>query len=250
MQVFQRLTAIFLMCFVAAQAQGAEALDPVNAHYVELLSNGGPSSIRQAAQSMHRSGVSDERVLDVAAEVLLRDYRTAASNTEIDALAWVTNALSNAKTDRYNAVLQEVEKNAGHKKLAKYAAKNFNKRLPTGDAYVAGSVKLEEVAKATAAASPMPAAAPQAAGSYHPISVVKVGMSRQEVMALAGPPTATRHYQTGKAFIPFNYRGGDLMREEALYKGQGRIVMSNTNRYSNDWEVLEVIVDGNESGYP
>lgn len=250
MQMFQRFTAIFLMFVVVAQAQGAEALDPASAHYVELLSNGGPSSIRQAAQSMHRSGLSDERVLDVAAEVLLRDYRSAASNTEIDALAWITNALSNAKTDRYNAVLQEVGKNAGHRKLAKYAAKNINKRLPAGEAYVPGAVNLQDVAKATAAANPAPAAASQAAGSYHPISVVKVGMSRQEVMALAGAPTGTRHYQTGKAFIPFNYRGGDLMREEALYKGQGRIVMSNTNRYSNDWEVLEVILDANESGYP
>jgi hypothetical protein len=250
MQLLQRLTAIFLLCFVVAQAQGAEALDPANAHYVELLSNGGPSSIRQAAQSMHRSGVSDERVLDVAAEVLLRDYKTATSGTEIDALAWITNALSNAKTDRYNAVLLEVKENAAHKKLSKYADKNFNKRLPAGEAYVAGSVDLAKVAAATAAASPAPAVSVAPAGSYHPISVIKAGMSRQEVMALAGPPTATRNYQTGKAFIPFNYRGGDLVREEALYKGQGRIVMSNTNRYSNDWEVLEVILDTNESGYP
>lgn len=250
MPIFQRLAAIVLLFSIVAPVQSADALDPVNAHYIELLSNGGPSSIRQAAQSMHRSGVSDERVLDVAAEVLLRDHRTAASNTEIDALAWVTNALSNAKTSRYNSVLQEVEKNAGHRKLAKYASKNFNKRLPEAEPYVAGSADLAKVAKASAAASPTPAAAAAPAGTYHPISVVKVGMSRQEVMALAGPPSGTRHYQTGKAFIPFNYKGGDLMREEALYKGQGRVVMSNSNRYSNDWEVMEVVLDSSESGYP
>lgn len=247
MKVLQKFTAALILCVAALHAYGAE-LDVVQKRYIEMLSNGGPSTVRDTAQSMHRSGESDERVLDVAAEVLLRDYKSARGNSEIDALAWVTNALSNAKTSRYNGVLQEVQENAGHKKLAKYASKNFNKRLPEAPQYAAGTVNLEKLAKQTASAAP--AAPAKAQGDKQALSVVRAGMKRQEVYDLIGHPTNTRNYITGKSFRPFNYRGNDTVREEALYKGQGRIVFSNTSHYSNDWEVLEVIIDERETGYP
>lgn len=251
MNMLSRLAAIVLLCFLwGPQVHAAGQLDPVSARYVELLSNGGPPSIRDAAQGIHRGGISDERVLDVAAEVLLRDYKTAVSGGEVDALAWVTNALSNAKTSRYNSVLEEVAKNAAHRKLAKYAKKNLNKRLPEAPQYVAGTVALDKVAKQTQAAPSKPAASTAKTGQYHPISIIKAGMSRQEVIDLVGPPTATHSYPTGKAFNPFNVRGGDVMREDALYKGQGRIVFSNDSAYSTGWRVVEVRLDPNESGYP
>lgn len=255
MQLLYRLSIIVVMAFcAAAQAQDNQPLGPANERYIELLANGGPASIRDAAKGMHRTQVSDERVLDVAAEVLLRDYKSADSASEIDALAWVANALSNAKTNRYQDVLIEVQKNASHRKLAGYAKKNRNKRLPVGEPFQVGTVSLEKVAAATAKPAEKPAAKPVAqaptSGEYHPISVVKPGMSMQEAFDLAGPPTATHQHQTGKAFIPFNYKGGDLVRQQALYKGQGRIVLSNSSRYTNSWEVLEVVLDETESGYP
>lgn len=252
MKTLYSLGALVLSGLLAFQVQAAADFDPVTARYVELLSNGGPASVREAAQGIHRGGINDERVLDVAAEVLLRDYKTASSGSEVDALAWVTNALSNAKTNRYNSVLEEVARNAGHRKLANYAKKNLNTRLPDAPQYAAGGVALDKVAEQTKATSSRPAAAsaPAAAGNYHPISIVKVGMTRQEVMDLVGPPTATHGYQTGKAFNPFNFSGGDMVREEALYKGQGRIVFSNSSRYSTGWKVQEVRLDPNESGYP
>jgi len=244
-----RVLVFFLLCLGLAVQVHAQPLSPASERYIELLSNGGPASVRDAAKSMHRTGESDQRVLDVAAEVLLRDYKTANDRTSIDALAWVTNALSHARTDRYQSVLQEVEKNAGHRKLAGYAEKNRNKKLPKAEQYQKGMVSLEKIAKATADNTSAPAAK-QKAGEYHPITAVKVGMSMQEAYDLAGPPTATHQHQTGKAFNPFNFKGGDMVRQQALYKGQGRIVLSNNSRYSSSWKVIEVIIDENESGYP
>lgn len=249
MKALYQLGALVLSCLLVLPAQAAD-LDPVSARYVELLSNGGPPSIREAAQGIHRGGIDDERVLDIAAEVLMRDYKSASSANEVDALAWITNALSNAKTNRYSSVLEEVSKNAGHRKLANYAKKNLNKRLPEAPQYAVGAVALDKVAQQSRSTPSRAAPSAPATGDYHPITIVKAGMTRQEVMDLVGPPTATHSYQTGKAFNPFNFRGGDMVREEALYKGQGRIVFSNSSRYSSGWQVQEVRLDPNESGYP
>jgi hypothetical protein len=240
--------AVLLALSMVSQAEAP--LSPVSERYIEMLSNGGPATIRSTARSMHRSGESDPRVLDVAAEVLLRDYQTATGGTEVDALAWITNALSNAKTDRYQGVLQTVKEGAGHRKLANYANRNLSSRLPEDEPYQAGSLSLDEVAEATAQRSAEPAPVPRSEGQYHPISVVRPGMSRTEAVALVGQPTASHQHQTGKAWRPFNFRGQDVVREQALYRGQGRIVFSNTSHYSGEWEVLEVILDENESGYP
>lgn len=242
------LGALLLALSVLAQAEAP--LSPASERHIEMLSNGGPATIRNTARSMHRSGESDPRVLDVAAEVLLRDYQSATSGTEVDALAWITNALSNAKTDRYQGVLQTVKDGAGHRKLANYANRNLSNRLPEGEPYQASSVALQQVAQATAQRAEASTPAPRGDGQYHPISEVRPGMSRADAVALAGPPTATHQHQTGKAWRPFNFRGQDVMREQALYRGQGRIVFSNTSHYSGEWEVLEVILDENESGYP
>lgn len=250
MHFFYRFTLASLMV-LALGVQAQEPLSPASERYIEMLSNGGPTTVRSAARSMHRTGESDPRVLDVAAEVLLRGYQDASDRTEVDALAWVTNALSNAETDRYQGVLKMVKDGAGHRKLSGYADRHITSDLPAGEPYQAGNVALEQVAEATAReerAAPAPASAPD--GGYHPISVVKPGMSMQEAFDLAGPPTATHQHQTGKAWVPFNFRGGDVVRQQALYRGQGRIVLSNTSRYANSWEVLEVILDEEESGYP
>ncbi|MDQ2078498.1 hypothetical protein [Marinimicrobium sp. ABcell2] len=239
-----------LLLALSMVAQAEEPLSPASERYIEMLSNGGPATIRSTARSMHRSGESDPRVLDVAAEVLLRDYQAATGGTEVDALAWITNALSNAETDRYQGVLQTVKEGAGHRKLANYANRNLSNRLPEGEPYEAGSVALTEVAEATAQNSAQSAPAQRTDGQYHPISEVRPGMSRTEAVAIAGPPTASHQHQTGKAWRPFNFRGQDVMREQALYRGQGRIVFSNTSQYSSEWQVLEVILDEDESGYP
>ena len=249
--LFRQLLAITagLLLALAGNAHAEQKLDPVSQRYIEMLSNGGPTTIRDTARSMANSGESNPQVLDVAAEVLLRDYKESSSATVIDAMAWVSKALANAKTNRYQPVLQEVADNAGHRKLAGHAKKNLNKRLPDDKPYVKGSVKLEQVAKASASAAPAAASTP-ADGKYSPISVVREGMSMNEAYALVGQPTAIYQHQTGKAWVPFNVAGSDVVRQVALYKGQGRIVFSLVSTYSNVWKVVEVTLDKNESGYP
>lgn len=249
------ITVLSLVC-LSVNCFAETPLSPVAERYIERLTVGGPTTVRDVAKSMYRSGETDPRVLDVAAEVLLRDYQTAMGRTEIDALAWVVNALSLATTDRYQAVLVEVEENASHRKLSKYARKRQDDDLQADEPYVAGSVDLtvDDTVGESAASAEKLATAPvtqnSAAREIHPISTIREGMSMQEAFDLAGQPTSQHSYQTGKNWIPFNYKGGDIRRKDALYIGQGRIVFSNTSRYSDSWKVLEVVLDESESGYP
>jgi hypothetical protein len=89
--------------------------------------------------------------------------------------------------------------------------------------------------------------AAQGSGSF---SDIRTGMSMDEVNALLGAPTATFSHQTGKAWIPFNFKGKDVARVVSLYKGKGRITFSQESVYANVWRVLEVTNNPNESGYP
>lgn len=227
-----------------------EPLSPVDELYIERLSVGGPSTIRDVAKSLYRSGEASRQVLDVAAEVLLRDHQIAQDRTQIDALAWVIKALSLAQTNRYQAILAEVAENASHRKITKYARKYQDDDLPAGPAYEPGSVDLAAYRASASEAPVASAVAPAPNRQLHPINVVREGMSLQEAYDLVGLPTSEHTYQTGKNWIPFNYKGGDIQRKAALYKGQGRIVFSNTSRYSNSWRVREVLLDEAETGYP
>src|SRR5688572_6381903 len=60
-----------LTCFVAVNAWG---LDEAGTRYVKMLANGGPSSMRSAAESIFNTGNTDQEVLDAAAEALLTNY--------------------------------------------------------------------------------------------------------------------------------------------------------------------------------
>ena len=76
-----------------------------------------------------------------------------------------------------------------------------------------------------------------------PFSKIEIGMSRKHVFDLIGPPTDTKHYPTGKSFIPF-YAGRDSYRIEAIYKGQGRITFAG-----NGEKVYRIVYDPGEKGY-
>ena len=80
-----------------------------------------------------------------------------------------------------------------------------------------------------------------------PFSKLALDMTQKQVYDLIGRPTDTKHYHTGKAWIPFYY-GPDTSRVEALYKGQGRITFT-TNRYSSESKVYRIEYDPSETGY-
>lgn len=235
----------------------AAALSAGDQYNLDQLLQGGPVSLRSAAQNIASSGAAPE-VLDVLAEVVLQNAADG-SNTGVDAVAWGCKALAARGGQRYFNVVKAVADNGqAHRKARKHCDKAAG-QIGGADAnpYVPGSVSLEKMrarsgsAPASSAASaPAAATQPAASGQYRPISEVKVGMSMQEAYAIAGPPTSTSGHQTGKAWVPFNFKGGDVYRTIGHYKGQGRIVFSNTSAYSSGQRVHEVQVNPNESGYP
>jgi len=247
-----------MTCLVGFNAWG---LDEVGLRYVKMLANGGPSSMRSAAESIYNTGNTDKDVLDAAAEALAQNYRkNPSSETYADAMAWLCRALGNSSNGRYKAIVEEVANNAESRKLKKHCDRAAGDLPKATDAsYTAGSFDLSKykdgapgaapVAAASApAAAPAAGAAPAAAGKG--FAVVKEGMSKEEVEALIGVPTAVTSHITGKAWRPFNFKGSDTHRVISLYKGVGRIVYSNSSAYTSTYRVIEVVNDTSESGYP
>ena len=229
------------------------ALSAGDQYNLDQIRSGSPAGLRSAAQNVQAAGSAPEVVLDSLAEALLQN-QTQTGTTYIDALSWTCKALAATGNKRYYTALRSVAGNDNaHKKLRKYCDKSADDLGGAdGAQYSAGGVSLQAGASASASAaakSAPPAAAPAAGGSYKPITEIKPDMSMQQVYAIAGPPTSTNSHITGKAFIPFNFRGKDSYRSVAHYKGQGRIVFSNSSAYTSDQRVLEVQLDPNESGF-
>lgn len=244
------LWAILALGLMAVISHAGD-VDSVDQRYIDQLTRGGMISIKQAAQSIYNTGERDTEVIDVAAEVLLQRYATA-TNSDIDGLAWLCRAIGNSRNGRYFSVLSEVEESNTHKKLRKYA-KNARKDIgsASGEQYQQGSVDLVGLRDAGHDAPQRPAVVTTTpASGAESLDIIREGMSMEEVYALVGTPSGTTSHQTGKAWIPFNYKGADLVRTIALYKGQGRVVFSRKSRYDSTMRVLEVLIDANETGYP
>lgn len=257
--MFKILSSFFIIWALVASPFAAAA-SPAEQRNIERIVNGGPYSLKDAAEDIYRSGESSVEVLDVLSEVLLRNYKKTDFDY-VDALSWACKALGNSNQARYRDTLNEVVQNAEHRKLKKYASAALN-QLPKGEAiqYVKGSASIAKIDSSKGAAIETTAAVKKPEntqaqtevkkGQLQAISEIKKGMSMDTAYALAGQPDATTSRETGKRWIPFNFKGGDIRRTEALYKGQGRIVFSNTDQYSNNWRVLEVHLNPDESGYP
>lgn len=81
-----------------------------------------------------------------------------------------------------------------------------------------------------------------------PFSKVRLGMSRQEVESLIGPPTSEDGHITGKQFIPF-YFGGDTYRTDWYYRGQGELTFSQSHFGSASEQLIYIRVNTHASGY-
>jgi len=233
----------------------ALAADVSGKRYIDMMVNGGPPSVRNAAEEIYNTHTTDEEVLDVAAQTLLEGYQqNTSSDTQNDAMAWVCRALGGSGDGRYKSVGDQVAKGSGNRKLQKHCTKAASE-LPTTAAagYQAGSVNLAKYKAGSSGAAPAQAKAapaPVASTGRGSFADVKAGMSMEEVSSLIGEPTATTAHQTGKAWIPFNFKGKDTVRLIGLYKGVGRIVYSKENAYTSTFRVLEVVPDSKETGYP
>ena len=95
-----------------------------------------------------------------------------------------------------------------------------------------------------------PSAATRPIPSDSIFAKVKMGEERDEVFRDIGQPTSMgAPYQTGKAWIPFHYGGGDDMRMAAHYKGVGIITFGNDSAYTSGYSVVDVTYDPSDPGY-
>jgi hypothetical protein len=233
-------------------------LDVSTQRYAQMLASGGVSSMQRAGEEIFNQGLKDQELLDVAAEALAQNYAKNTGETYVDAMSWLCKALGNSANGRYQELLTDVAKKASNRKLSKYCEKGAGS-LPKGAAaYVAGSVNLDRykeggaaygAASAQATPKPTPAAAPAPVGKAD-FSLVKVGMTMAEAVTLIGEPTNTSSHVTGKAFRPFNFTGKGSVRSSALYKGVGRLVLSNDSAYSSTQRIVEIVPDPTETGFP
>lgn len=235
------------------------ALDASGQRYSKMLSSGGPGSIRSAAEDIYNTSFTDQEVLDLAAQVLSEFHTRGPDNRDnADTTAWLCKALGNSGSARYRSILEQVSNANIHRRtrghcetamdgLPKDATAQFVVGSVTVADYREGGAK--QVAGKPAAA---PAAANPAAVSNRTVdlSLVKEGMSMQEVDDLLGPPTNQSTRMTGKQFQPFNFAARDTQRTTYFYKGVGRVVFSLRSAYNGVYRVIEIAPDPAETGYP
>jgi hypothetical protein len=245
-KLFQTVCVTFLL----ALSSTAFSLDAAEQRYVEMLSSGGMSSVKAAAQDIFNTSEDNQVVLDHLAEVLLQNFANAP-NGHIDALSWAAKALGKSRNPRYRDTLSTVaNSSSSNKKLRKYASQALeNLSSSTVPQYKRGSVAA--VSKSGSRASSSAATSNRSSKTSDAgLSAVKIGMSMAEAYALAGEPTSSTGHVTGKAWIPYNFKGSDTLRQYSLYKGKGRIIFTNRSHYDRSWQVYEVQIDASEPGYP
>lgn len=77
---------------------------------------------------------------------------------------------------------------------------------------------------------------------------LQIGMSRAEVLSIAGQPTDQGAYVTGKAWIPW-YFGSDRYRHELAYKGMGRLIFAGSGGFDTNAHLIWIIHNRNDSGF-
>ncbi len=247
----KKMLQMFLVATLLGFAGTALALDATEQNYVSMLTSGSMSSVKIAAQDIYNSSEDNQVVLDYLAEVLLQNYANATMG-DIDTLSWAAKALGKSRNPRYRDTLSEVSK-SNNKKLRKYASQALNELSDsTVPQYKRGSLSAMKKSSGNASSSARSnrSSAATSTGSGQPLSAVTKGMSMAQAYALVGEPTSSTGHVTGKAWIPFNFKGSDTARLYALYKGKGRIIFTNRSYYDHTWQVYEVQTDSNEPGYP
>jgi hypothetical protein len=257
--------ALVLMAATGLGAMSAQALDAATERYTKMLASGGPGTIGSAAESIASTGITDPEVLDLVAQVLSDIHlKNTDDHDYAETTSWLCKALGGSGNGRYKPLLDEVSASPMSRKARGYCEKAA-KQLPAasadpfkvgsvvvdnykdgGPAYAAGGKKPTGAATKAAAAAPAAPAGPKAVD----FSIIREGMSSQEVSDLIGQPSAQTNHMTGKQFIPFNFGARDLQRMNYLYKGVGHIEFSLKSAYNGVFRVIKIVPDPNETGYP
>lgn len=190
------LKGVILLTLLAALTTFTHANSNVNQQYIESMTQGGNHGLKRTAQTMFKTGETNTEVLDVAAEILLQRYPSAA-NQDIDTLAWVAKALGSSRNPRYYSTLKEVADSNAHGKLRKHAAKALTYvGNPAGDQYIKGTLDLATLqysGNSNATQTGAPGAAGQAYSSGNP--------SLQAIRSIAvGDAVAHEYFERGGRF--------------------------------------------------
>jgi len=246
-KTLQTLLVVTLM----GLAGSALALDAAEQRYVDMLTDGSMRSVKSASQDIFNTGEDNPAVLDYLAEALLKNYANAPAG-DIDALSWAAKALGKSRNPRYRNTLNTVaNSSSANKKLRKYASQALESLSEsTVPQYQRGGVSAVKKSRSGASKSSSNNRSASTANAGQSLSAVKKGMSMAEAYALVGEPTSSTGHVTGKAWIPFNFKGSDTARQYSLYKGRGRIIFTNRSYYDHTWQVYDVQIDANEPGYP
>lgn len=227
----------------------ASALTPMEESYIYKITQGTSAGLSSGARSILNDANKNPEVLDVLAEVVLQSYNKG--DAYVSAVSYASRALGESNNGRYFSTVSQVASGNGHRKMRKHAKKAAKKLsgLDTSNQYSQGSVDLPRVKKQAEKRRARLAKNLKPAEGHETIAIVTPGMSYSQIMARCGPPTSTTAYVTGKAWIPFNFRGKDTVRTILLYKGQGRVVVSNSSAYTSNSNAIEVELDASEVGW-
>lgn len=134
--------SIFLALLISFNS--VAAIKPEHQVLADMLLSGNLELAKKASLGIYKDEISDPALLDIVAEILLRQY-DGAKLIEIDTIAWLASALGSSENARYHQVLSEVIENSKNRKLVKYAEKALDK-LDDSDAeqYEAGMYPLSE----------------------------------------------------------------------------------------------------------
>jgi len=102
--------------------KGARSVEEIT----EMLRSPNLRSKTKGAQYIVKYYPTDPGLLEVAETELLKGYMKRTRDRHyIEAMAWLCNALGRSKQVQYKDTLKEVSRNAGHRKIRKYANKNY-----------------------------------------------------------------------------------------------------------------------------
>ncbi len=87
------------------------------------------------------------------------------------------------------------------------------------------------------------------AAGNSPFGKLEIGMGQREVQSVAGQPTDTKFYVTGKAWIPY-FGGAGKTEVYAYYKGHGRLLFAGDGGFSGgNYFLIKIENDPSERGF-
>lgn len=242
-----------------------------NEDYVNLLLTGDATDLRYVARQMYNEGMYNQQLLDVLAEKALQILQFDIGGSSTDALAWVCKVLGESRMPRYRDTINRIMSEVGGFKIKRHGLLALSK-LPNDDVvqYHQGGIKIEKVKNHLLTKNTQynnkkddlsPSNGRLVSGSsnfsrtdrkyggaskriyktkrrtqaFKPIRLIRLGMSLQEVLVIAGIPTLVSNHLLGE-------RQNELKNQDFTYKGQGEVILSPASQNVKNIKVLKLVI--------